>query len=480
MHYGYLIIQTATNMKKKNNHQFNLVIHAEYVFLLVALLFGVLFALLNPPAQSNDEDRHFYNAYAKSEGNFLPEKKGDNIGYYLPKSILRTISSYQGINFFSGAKIKKESIDNFAKIELNEKDREFYNHPNYSINPIPYLPYAIGINIGNIFNDNPMSALWSARISGLIFYIIIIFLSIRIIPIFKNVLMLLSLSPMALYQASSVTYDVMAISLSYLLLAIVIYFATVDQKINIYNVLIFLIIAIFHRFAKDGYFLIPYIIFIISPSKFDKSYYFWLILFSLIIIYFLPGWTWNNLLSSSGFVGGVPLQNDFLFNTGKNISFHLEHPFSLVKHLFFNILSQGSEWLYGSLGRFGYAYAIPSKLVLTLHAIVLITVSLFDSNNKIELSKKLRYSTFLFGITMMLIVIGGYLIMGSPVGSYQVFGFQGRYLIPILPFVFFVLYNTQYYNERFFKFGSLAVGLYSIIILSYISVFINNYFYSAN
>ncbi len=464
-------------MKNKQNKFENFRVKEEYLFVLVALLFGVLFAFLNPPAQSNDEDRHFYNAYGKSEGHFLPEKKGDEVGYMLPKSLLEAVSTYQGINFNEGQKIKKSTVDNYAKINLNPNNREFYNHTNFAINPISYLPYIIGINIGKIINSNPISLLWSARISGLIFYIIIIFFAIRHIPVYKGVIMLVALSPMSLYQAASVTYDLMAISLSYLLIALFIKFAINETQLRKSDIIWLVVIAFFQRFAKDGYILIPFLLLIVPQNRFkSKAFYYGLFAYFILLI-FLPDLTWGAMLKSMNYGKGRVFQNDFLFNTSMNISYHLSHPFSAIWHIFQNILAQGKEWMYGIFARFGYAYVIPSKFVITLHILVLLSLALFDSKKDIKLSNKIKYISLIIGILSALLIIVGFLIIGSPVGSHFVFGLQGRYFLPIIPLLLLVIYNTKFYNKNFEKYGAIFIALYSIIILSYITSFINNYFY---
>jgi uncharacterized membrane protein len=466
------------NMKNKQKNFENFRLKEEYLFILVALLFGVLFSFLNPPAQSNDEDRHFYNAFSRSEGKMLPEKNGDQVGYMIPKSVIQTISAYQGINFPAGDKILKKTIDNYSEVILSPNNREFYNHPNYSINPIPYLPYMIGINIGKIINSNPMSLLWSARISGLIFYIIIIFFTIRTIPVFKGVVMLLALSPMALYQASSVTYDVMSISLAFLLFSMYVKFALVEKEVTMVELIWLVVAAFFHRFAKDGYILIPFLLLIVPRSRFKNHIIYYALLAFFVILIFLPDWTWGSMLQSANLGRGRALQTDYLFDASKNLSYQLSHPFEMVGHLFLNILSQGKEWLFGTFARFGYAYIMPSHFVITLHILVLLTVALFDSKKEIEISNKVKYITFIIGITSLLLIIGGFFIVGSPVGSSIVFGLQGRYFLPIVPLLLLVIYNTKYYNVNFDKFGAAIIAVYSIIILSYIANFINGYYYA--
>ena len=59
----------------------------EYFFLVIGLLFGMKLVFSNPPWQSNDEDRHFYNSWYYANGYFKPTAHDGKIGNAMPKKI---------------------------------------------------------------------------------------------------------------------------------------------------------------------------------------------------------------------------------------------------------------------------------------------------------------------------------------------------------------------------------------------------------
>ena len=71
----------------------------EYYFLAIGLFFGMKLVFINPPWQTNDEDRHFYNSWNYANGLFKPEIKGNSVGTPLPKELFNQVSSFQGIRF---------------------------------------------------------------------------------------------------------------------------------------------------------------------------------------------------------------------------------------------------------------------------------------------------------------------------------------------------------------------------------------------
>ena len=224
------------------------------MFVLIGYLFGMCLVFANPPFHSNDEDRHFYNSYFLSTGQFHPVQHGDEIGGYLPKALYEVCAAYQGIPFAKGARINSESLKKMKAVPLNETETQFYDNPTYMINPFPYGPFVIGIWIAKAVNANPIHLLWGARIAGLLVFLIIVFFAIRIMPVHKYVLFALALSPMTLFQAASVTYDVLSISLSFLLVALALRLAFQEEKVGKRGIALFLLSPCCSRLQSPGIF----------------------------------------------------------------------------------------------------------------------------------------------------------------------------------------------------------------------------------
>src|SRR5574339_595052 len=87
----------------------------EYFFVVIALFFGMRMVFVNPPWQTNDEDRHFYNSWYYANGYFEPESRDKKIGNPLPQKIIRQVDRFQGISFKDN-KIDKEMLDSLKNI----------------------------------------------------------------------------------------------------------------------------------------------------------------------------------------------------------------------------------------------------------------------------------------------------------------------------------------------------------------------------
>ncbi len=464
-------------MARKNGRDITQILTIERLFLIVGAVFGLLLVFYNPPFHTNDEDRHFIAAYLISDGYIISEKRATKTGGEIPKNLVNVVKSYQGIPFFKGTKISKDKMEKIIDTPLNPDDKVFHHNFSYKMFPLAYAPAAIGISVGKVFNTNPVWLGWFGRIGSLVFYLLILYFAIRITPVFKSVFFLYGLTPMVIYQGASVTYDVLSNSLSFLLVAIFLKFALEkDAVMNTKDIIAIVIIALVHRYVKNGYFLIPFLFLMIPPRKTGSMLKYILLLVFFVLLYFLPNYTWHQLASSLRPENSPKLKSDFRTNQGEMIAYSFSNPMRTIGNLWANFNHFRQEWVGGVLGRFGYSYTLMPKFFLIGHGLVLILVAFFDSREKfkIELWQKLIIFIVGFGTAAMLIA-GMY--MESPIGANMIFGFQGRYLVPAVPIILLLLYNSKFENKKWHKWKGLILSAYCIVILIYTVIFINNAMY---
>lgn len=448
----------------------------EYVFALIVLLFGIFYSFLNPPFQGKNETLHFYNSYVRSEGTFSPIISEENSGFMLPRSIVNTNNAFKTIDF-NNKKINQDLVDTYGKVILNESDREFVSMNGMDANPVVNFHNYIGILIGKIFSTNPLKMLWSARISGIIFYILIIFLAIKWMPFFKSVFLLIAASPNAVYSAASVGSDGMILALSLLFTALIFKMTAKNNFISGKDILIFVIICILHRFMKDGYFLLPFLFLIVPKKNFKNSFNYYLIIIFLILMIFLPSLVWNSAFTLSDGSLAVYKSGDYHFDENKNLALHFSQIVKSKLLVLSNIYQQGNEWVNGLFSGFGSANAFQSQIVSLIQLVVLVSIALISGNNEVKISTFKKFYSVAVAFCGMFVLMLIYLIFNSPVGSELIYGFHGLYLLPFIPLIFVPLLNNNLKVEIFDKFGSIILGVYCIIFLSIAAIFINDFFY---
>ena len=450
----------------------------EYFFLVIGLFFGMKLVFINPPWQTNDEDRHFYNSWYYANGYFKPDSRDQRIGNPMPVKVYELAQGFQGIRFNDTTKISKQTLEDIKGVIYDKTDTFFYNNPNYNINPIGYIPNIIGVKLGEVYKKNPIIVQWWSRAFGLFAYLLIVFFAIRITPVYKNVLMLVALAPMSLYQSSSVTYDTLCNATTFLIMAFIIKWLLQKEKVSTREISLFCVALAIQVFSKAGYYFIPFLVLIIPSEKFSFSYSKIKLTILLAAILMLPTFTWSVYMNSFHFQGGKPLQNDFLFSPSQNLAFHLKNIPGMISDLVSNVLMQGKNWITGCIGRFGYSYTpLPDAWVFT-YVIALFGMASIDHNGNVKLTKMQRGISALLLVASLGTIIAGLYLTITPVGSRVIFGAQGRYFIPILPLLLFQLFGTIPNNAK--KYLPLITILISILFLYKTMGVINETFYTAN
>ena len=178
-------------MKKKGN------LHLPKLFLIIGSILGIVYVFISPLFTGSDEQNHYYRIYEVSEGIIVSGINSEEkyVGSMMPSSLAET---YEIVG--DNTKIKYKDINEMAKIKLDKKDKimygkivtkEYSNTALYS--PISYAPHVVGFWIGKVFNCSPYIIGVLGRIFNLFFYLVLGYISIRIIPKYTNFIIIVFL-----------------------------------------------------------------------------------------------------------------------------------------------------------------------------------------------------------------------------------------------------------------------------------------------
>ena len=98
-------------MKQHDTSLNSLPISTEHLFVILGLIFGLLFVFINPPFQTNDEDRHFIHAFMLADGTIMPKQGVAKIGGEVPNNLMTIVKGFQGIRFANNDKIDKGKFE---------------------------------------------------------------------------------------------------------------------------------------------------------------------------------------------------------------------------------------------------------------------------------------------------------------------------------------------------------------------------------
>lgn len=166
----------------------------EYVFLVPALVFGTLSALLMPQLIVNDENMHFIRSYELSELEFghdctIPADIKER-GFF-------AIYAYEQPDYSFNTK----SIDMDDQIATDCGTATPYN-------PLLHLPQAIGVAFAKLVWPSTGAMILFARLANVLFYALMLFLIIRKAKLGKWILVIIGLLPMMIHMAGSMSGDV--------------------------------------------------------------------------------------------------------------------------------------------------------------------------------------------------------------------------------------------------------------------------------
>jgi uncharacterized membrane protein len=399
----------------------------EVFLILFLLIFGLPMIVFIPPGAGYDEEDHLVRVWELSAFSFIPgEMSPQELKY---PTVFRDFAYRQ-----QGSKGTLDSRfwQRYTWASLSEKGfvrRELNTKSVYS--PALLFPQAMTMRIlGRSVNLSTLPVFYLSRLANLLSYLVLTWLAVRLMPFGKWILFVLVISPMALFQAATITPDAISNGIGFLFIAGCLRVAR-DQEIGWRHVgsLVLLVFLLF--LAKVNLIvliLLPFLL--ISPSQFaSKKFYFFLLIITLVFFSVeVAGW---NLIASRN------LTSVFLeeANPQAQLLYILGHPLAFLQTLVKDIVANGPLYLQSWINGYGYYYWTPPFIVAFFYLLSLVVVTFIDSTNA-QVGKKDRVVFLLLFVASYLVTIVSLYTSFTPVGSDQIFGVQGRYFIPLaLPLV---------------------------------------------
>lgn len=411
----------------------------ELIFVILGLIYGLAFLFVVPPFQAFDENTHFFKAMGLSEGQWMPEKIGNNVGIYVPEGAWKLVNTFwPSTNVYFKEKLEVNDIISKLNISLNNKEKHFAGLQGIAVavySPIPYFPSVFAIMMGKFFDLPPLILMYLARFANLLVWLLLVYLAIRITPIYKWVFLILALLPMNVFEAASVSIDGLTIGLSFLMIAYILKLALGNANFKKRDFFILMILGLLIALVKSIYILLFFLFILIPADKFKDhkmKYGFFSILFVLMGLT-SAGWIW---LTNGLYIPVFPT-----WSVTGQIQFITGHFLYYLTILLKTALNYGIYYLIMFVGDFGISGVSAPFIMVVTYFLMLIFVALVDKNEfKISLKQKLM-CLIIFMVTVTTIFTFEY-ITWNPVGYGIILGVQGRYFIPIAPLLL-ILYNKR-------------------------------------
>jgi uncharacterized membrane protein len=417
-----------------------------WLYLIYALPAIILLSIAVPPFQVPDEYNHAMRADQVSRGTLIAPSGG-----YVDGGLRAFGRLYVEIPFHYERKHTVEMARAAASVDWNMPDynEAFPNTAQYG--PLLYLPQAVGIWIGKLAGLNPVWTNLCARLVNGLTAMTIGFLAISWCRRGQALLFTTLLFPVTLCQFSSVSQDALLISLS--LLAISLASRVIDEA----------------RPSQVGEFAL--LVFIVLATTLARASQIALALLGLAFIGWRdPFWRSKAAIAAAGAICVVAwilylpsLMPSMPEQLSVSVQFHalLADPL-LLPSLVVRTLYDLNFWLFDHMvGRLGWGDTpSPDWYVRTAAAVVVCAWLAPGNRPPWAFPAALGLATFVAVLT----ALGAALwISWTPIGKATIDGYQGRYILAILPLLGWTAPNFRPLRAWDIDAASLMVRIFPLL-----------------
>lgn len=405
----------------------------------IMLILGLIMLLIIAPSAGPDEDYHYYTSVMMS--NIMLGH--DNVAEIEKEYTYDYETHLNSNNNFNRVYENLFRIDNINAADSSLDAGVRISKMQY---PLSHIIPAIGITVARILHFNSIQAYTLARLFNLLVYIIIIQLALSIIPKYKEIMFVFAINPMAMQQATSLSYDALINSMSILFVSIIIAHLLNESQITWKDVGILTIIIIMFGPIKPVYIahvlLVLILPLVVYKGKMDKTTKFVSMALVVLLAMFIVSKATpllNGLNISSAETNSVvsaEIENQvvekIIYNPEKYSALDVMR--APVKFAGILVRSLHEHFIIRFEEMFGYnpSYEVYTfEPMIFVYAIALLMCIYNDESDSVCLNNKIR-----IGISMAALIESGLVICAgflmTNYGSNFIQGVQGRYFIPCL------------------------------------------------
>jgi len=449
-------------------------------FIITAAFFGLLFAVITPPFQAPDEEVHFFRSYQISEFNFVTDRVNGVVGGVLPGALGKVITDTTTdpvVKFYPQNKTDiYDTIDAF-KTPITGPQQVYDFSTTSLYGPVAYLPQATGIGISRLLNLPPLAMMYLGRLANLVAWIVLMAAAIRLMPIRKWVVVFIGLLPMALFQAASLSSDVVTFGLGCLFTGFVFYLLSLGTIFRYRHIAALVLLGTLLCLTKQPSFIFLGLVLLLPARNFFSGIKGWVIKLGVIVLPLLIMAVWISLTTGASAVANAGANGQ---DPGLQLSFILHNPHSYINTLWnTTFFTWGDEVTRSLIGTFGWADTPLSEWIVTTGYITLAFLLLVTTGKpKQLLNKYQKIFVWLLVLAYIMAVTTALYMFYSPIGYKIVYGLQGRYFIPVLILLIPLIYGqfattTKRTYRKIAILGPLFLLISSIITI-YVRFYVNN------
>lgn len=412
----------------------------EKLFLLLAMSITISMFIMLPMMLGNswDDQIHYNNSKNLFAFNEIEKSEASNAYIDVPKNTC------------------------FSEFNTIEEQREYYRYLNNSnetyqatgtrkkvvmYNELAYIPFAVPLKLGNMIGIPFVLNAVISRMINCILYITIVYFAIKKIPIYKKLMLVVSLIPTSIFLSTQFSYDPFVIA--FLMLGFSYFLYEYKEKNKIISVKSTVIIYgsfCLACFTKAIYAPLLLITLLLPREKFSsdsikKKYkIFTIIIFLLLMSTFVLPVIFTN--REGDIRGGIGV------HATQQFKLILRSPLSYINIFWKNAIIRFFYELLSPSTLFYFAYfGVISLNPYYLYLFLILFLVFSNNENKEWIDNKYRiFLAILYLIVYSLIWTAFYLSF-TPVGLTVINGVQNRYFLPILFPILTGIFNFKNKNN---------------------------------
>ena len=442
----------------------------EYVFLVIALGWGVAQVFIVPPLQVPDEGDHWFRAWAMTDGELTADRQGMIM---LPGDFARTADLYMRlVGGPQGMQTLPVSLEGQAGFSGYEN---LFNSPGPTgsvsvfsrvriYGPLGYLPQAVGVGLGRLAGAPPLTSFYLARLVNLLASIALLFFSIRLAPFGKQLFMLFGLLPMTMFELASVSCDALTISGAMFFTSIVLW-ASTRLTLRKADLALVLASAAVLLNVKPGYWALVLLVLLIRPAQLGgRIHYLAFVAGSVLVV--VGGFLLVLLIT------GTDARVQDVGGPQARLLFTVQQPLAFLGILWSNLQNDLLRWTLESIGVLGWlSVALPAVAYLVaLVAAPVFLIRLKEEEVRLQVWRRALLAGAGVGV-FLTIAVALYAFI-EPAGIGQV-AFQGRYLAPVWLALLLSAYGVRLGRRR--QSVPLMVGVLVVLMVLNLQTVISTY-----